>query len=98
MNAAGKHTFGALHISHACSPCHFFRFGVAHILLLGLLSDFWSQWLPPKSARGKKKRQRPEGPGSYYVLPKHICKAISERAGNIMLTELFGKPYRDLIK
>ena len=81
-----------------CSPCHFFRFGTAHILLLGLLADFWAQWLPAKPGRGKKKKQRPEGPGSFYMLPKHICKAISDKAGLIMLTELFGKPYRDIVK
>jgi len=32
------------------------------------------------------------------MLPKHICKAISDKAGLIMLTELFGKPYRDIVK
>ena len=75
-----------------CSPCTFFHLGVAHILLLGLLVDFWAQWLPAASAK------RTTGPAAQYVLPAHVRKAISERASDIMLTELFGKPYTDITK
>lgn len=76
-----------------CSPCHMFRFGVAHIILLGLLKDFWAQWLP--SGKGKP---RPAGPASKFVLPPHVRKAISDRRKYVMLTELFKKPYSDIVK
>lgn len=76
-----------------CSPCHFFLFGTAHIFLLGLLRDFWAQWLPSKKAA-----PRPEGPSQYYVLPKVVRDAISSRQSHILLTELFTKPYRDITK
>ena len=69
--------------------------GTAHVLLLGLLVDFWAQWLPaPKS----KKHKRLDTPAAKYKLPNHIRKAISDKTGHIMLTELFKKPYRDITR
>lgn len=82
-------------ITRLCSPCHMFRFGVAHIILLGLLKDFWAQWLPSTKAKAKP---RPAGPVSHFMLPLDVRKAISERRQFVMLTELFKKPYSDLIK
>lgn len=72
-----------------------FRFGVAHIILLGLLKDFWSQWLPSVKAKAKP---RPPGPTSQFVLPKAVRKAIANRGASVMLTELFKKPYSDITK
>lgn len=76
-----------------CSPCHFFHLGTAHVFLLGLLVDFWAQWLPSTKAK-----PRPDGPTKYYVLPKAVRKDIAYKTRNIMLTELFTKPYRDITK
>ena len=78
-----------------CSPCHMFRFGVAHIILLGLLKDFWAQWLPSTKAKSKP---RPDGPAAKFVLPPHVRKALSARRQYVMLTELFKKPYSDIVK
>lgn len=74
-----------------CSPCHFFRLGTAHILLLGLLKDFWTQWIP-----GKK--ERAEGPLRKYTLSRRICRQITARAPKIMQTGQFKKVYTDIIK
>lgn len=80
-----------------CSPCHFFRLGTAHIILLGLLSDFWAQWLP-SAAHNRKAATHPESAFAYYVLPSKVRKHIEAMAGYIKLTELFAKPYRDINK
>lgn len=63
--------------------------------MLGLLKDFWAQWLPSTKAKAKP---RPAGPVSHFMLPLDVRKAISERRQFVMLTELFKKPYSDLIK
>lgn len=63
------------------------------MFLLGLLIDFWAQWLP-----SKKSAPRPDGPTQHYVLPKQVRSAISERQGHMLLTQLFSKPYRDITK
>ena len=55
-----------------------------------------TQWLPaPKS---KKQKHLDLRQAAKYKLPNHIRKAISEKTGHIMLTELFKKPYRDLTR
>lgn len=79
--------------SRVCSPCQFLLFGTAHIFLLGLLIDFWAQWLP-----SKKTASRPEGPSPHCVLPKAVRDAISNRQSHILLTELFTKPHGDITK
>lgn len=68
-----------------CSPCHFFRYGIAHIFLLGILKDFWRMWLRQVSSGG-------------HVLPTYIRQHISKKGSEILVTELFGKPYTDLIR
>lgn len=70
-----------------------FWYGIAHILLLGLLADFYAHWIPSRSR--KKRNDRPQSP---YVLPKQVCKEISRRAALLQLTDFFKKPYRDIIK
>ena len=74
---------------HAYSPCNFFRHGIAHLFLLGVLYDFWKLWLHPVS-------KATECAG--FVLATHIRQAITARGRHIVLTTLFGKPYTDLIK
>lgn len=81
----------------SCSPCHFFRLGTAHIFLLGILADFWAQWLP-SAEKKRKANQHPDSPFAKYVLPPAVRKHISSMAAYIKLTELFGKPYRDITK
>ena len=78
-----------------CSPCHFFRYGVAHVFLLGLLMDFWNQWLPSSKRR---KKERPAGPRRLYQLPKEVVAQIAARASHIMHTYLFKKVYTDITK
>ena len=73
----------------SCSPCHFFRYGIAHVFLLGLLKDFWNVWLHQVT-----KAEKRQG----FVLPGYIRRAITERGPHIQTTELFGKPYTDLIR
>lgn len=70
-----------------CSPSHFFRLGIAHLFLLGLVKDFWRLWLRPI---GKA--------GDFPVLPAEIRAQISRNGDNVQTTELFGKPYTDLLK
>lgn len=89
--------FAPVTVPVLCSPCTFFRLGVAHIFLLGLLIDFWSQWLPTAASR-KKARQQPDSAFARFVLPPAVRKHISKMASYIKLTELFKKPYQDITK
>lgn len=72
-----------------CSPNTFFRYGIAHVFLLGILKDFWNLWL-------RKVSQADQCEGC--VLPTHIRDHITAKGKEILTTELFGKPYTDLIK
>ena len=74
---------------------HFFHLGVAHCFLLGLLMDFWNVWLPPAKKVAQKKGARL---GSRFVMPAHVRAAISARTDDILVTELFGKPYTDITR
>ena len=74
------------------SPCHMFRLGTAHILLHGLVKDFWALWLQPKP-----KKKKGEALVEVTRLPDYIQKAISAQADSVLLTEFFGKPYTDII-
>ena len=76
-----------------CSPLHFFRLGIAHILLLGLLKDFWAQFVPqPADLKNRF------GPSACMVLPRHIQKAMSRKAPYMQSTSAFTKPYEDIIR
>ena len=90
---ATSDTPGACHSQVLCSPLHFFRLGTAHILLLGLLKDFWAQFVP-KPADLKLRT----GAAAKMVLPRHIRKAISRRARMVQATSAFTKPYEDIIR
>jgi hypothetical protein len=70
---------------------------VAHIFLLGVLMDFWNQWLPPLG-RKKSKKAPPTGPCALYRLPADVVNAIAARAPHIMQTSLFKKVYTDITK
>ena len=74
-------------IQCVCSPCHFVRLGIAHVFLLGLLKDFWRYWLRPVGSAGNE-----------YVLPTVVRTQMSTKGASIQMTELFGKPYTDIIK
>lgn len=71
---------------------HFFRLGTAHILLLGLLCDFWAQFLPrPQDLK------RRTGKAATMVLPKGVRKAISRKATLMQATSAITKPYTDVV-
>jgi len=70
-----------------CSPCHFFRLGIAHVFLLGLLKDFWRHWLRPVRRDS-----------SEYILPTSVRNQMTAKGDSIQMTELFGKPYTDIIR
>lgn len=80
------------HLGIACSPLHFFRLGIAHILLLGLVKDFWDQFLP----RPQDVRMRGEI-AAHMVLPKEIRKAIEQKAPLMQATSAITKPYVDIV-
>lgn len=75
-----------------CSPLHFFRLGTAHILLLGLVKDFWEQFLP----RPQELKTR-EGIAAQMVLPKEIRTAIEQKASQMQATSAITKPYMDVV-
>jgi len=70
-----------------CSPSHFFRLGIAHLFLLGLIKDFWRLWLRPIGKAGE-----------FPVLPAEIRAQLQRNGDAIQTTELFGKPYTDILK
>jgi hypothetical protein len=75
---------------HICRYQHFFHIPVAHLILYGIYKDFWNLWLRPK------KNVLAQGNG--FILPSHVRAEISKRAPAVLLTELFKKPYTDILK
>ena len=69
---------------------HFFHIPVAHVILYGIFKDFWNLWLRPK--------KDVLAYGNEYIMPTHVRAEISKRAPAILLTELFKKPYTDILK
>jgi hypothetical protein len=69
----------------------FFRMGVAHLLLLGVVKDWWQTWstVPKKDS---------EAAGWQFYLPREVQHEITSRSGNILLTELFKKAYLDVAR
>lgn len=76
-----------------CSPCTFLRFGVAHIFLLGILRDFWKQWLPGPGAKRT-------GAAARYVLPVAIRRKITYRGVQVGVRKiaLMKNTYRDIVQ
>lgn len=60
-------------------------YGIAHIFLLGMLKDCWSMWLRKVSTKG-------------HVLQRYIRDHITDKGYEVQTTELFSKPYTDLIR
>jgi hypothetical protein len=74
-------------------PCrfqHFFHLPVAHILLYGIIKDFWSTWLRKPCTKVAQ--------GQQYILPSQVRKKMVERDVIIKLTDLFKKGYDDVVK
>ena len=67
------------------------------MFLLGVLMDFWNQWLPPLG-RKKSKKAPVRGLRAMFRLPEDVVKAICARAPHIMQTSLFKKVYTDITK
>jgi hypothetical protein len=69
---------------------HFFHIPVAHVILYGIVKDFWKLWL-----RAKKDVL---SCGDDFILPNNVRAEITKRAPFVLLTELFKKPYTDILK
>lgn len=76
-----------------CSPLHFYRLGIAHIILLGLLPDFWKQWLP-----GTKDKVVKSADGVIYQLPGYIRTELSRRSRDFPSIKSISKQYKDIVK
>jgi hypothetical protein len=65
--------------------------GVAHVLLLGIVKDWWQTWssVPKKDS---------EGAGRQFYLPREVQAEITNRSSNILLTKLFKKAYLDVVR
>lgn len=75
-----------------CSPLHFFRLGTAHILLLGLVKDFWIQFLPRPHELAAR-----TGVAAEMVLPKVIRRAMEQKLPFMQATSGVTKPYVDVV-
>ena len=79
----------------ACSPAHFFRYGTAHILTLGLLRDFWVQWLPTPAQRAKRGEA-----AARMCMPPHVRQELEARSKRLQQhsTSALSRPYRDIVQ
>lgn len=81
---------------------HFFHFALAHLLLYGIVKDFWNVWARPedqkqKASGGKSKRRRKHRlHGIAYVLPKYIREVIKKRAEKMGWTSHLKKRSADV--
>jgi hypothetical protein len=69
---------------------HFFKIPAAHVLLYGILKDFFNVWM--------RKENEHLSWGERFRMPAAVKREISRRANDMLLTELFKKPYTDFAK
>lgn len=82
-----------MRVALCCSPLHVFRLGTAHVILLGLLPDFWKLWLP-----GNKDKVVKGANGVTYQLPGYIRLELSRRAQDFQSIKSISKRYKDIVK
>ena len=70
---------------------------MAHVILLGLLKDFWAQWLP-RPKKDDEAKVRRTAAQSKYMLPPYIVRELSRRAGNFPSVKSISKHYRDIVR
>lgn len=95
----------AFHDSWVCRYEHFFHFAIAHLLLYGLVKDFWNIWLrapeghnESSKRKGKRKgKRRSRLAGNIFNLPRGIKKAIVQRTGQVFRTAQLKKRSADLL-
>lgn len=85
-----------------CRYEHFFHFALAHLLLYGIVKDFWNVWARPedqksKSTKSKSKRKRKHRlHGIRYILPRYIREEIKKRADKMGWTSQLKKRSADV--
>lgn len=98
---------GRLHICRAldiycrCRYEHFFHFAIAHLLLYGLVKDFWKIWTrsPDRHERGPGKKQPRKSAlhGNPFLLPPKIRKQIVEKTTQVQWTKQMKKRSADIL-
>lgn len=82
---------------------HFFHFALAHLLLYGIVKDFWNVWTRPEDSKQKptgaksKRRKKHRLHGIIYILPRYIREAIKRRAENMRWTAQLKKRSADVL-
>lgn len=87
----------------SCRYEHFFHFALAHLLLYGIVRDFWNVWLRPEDPKPKadgtkpKRRKKHRLHGNKYVLPRYIREVIKRRAAKMHWTAQMKKRSADVL-